>query len=173
MIMAMSEMYPERPMTIKGNVVHLHACELRPKEEKYDYSQQVAIIESVIKNMFSVSNIVPVYIQGQTGSGKTVLANVLKENGINVEIIDVIRLKESGVNNPSKLITDFNKTYIVDEAGYGDMEIVSRAEEHTKNDGVIILFLQDIRHLGKEILEFEAKPKYLHLERGNLSEISL
>lgn len=166
-------MYSERPISIDGTIVSLHAWPLQPKEEKYDYTQQIKAIELTVKNMFESSAIVPVFIEGQAGSGKSVLASVLKENGNNVEIIDVIRHRENGNNNPSKLIDDAKKTYIIDEAGYGDMEIIHRAEEHAKKGGLIILLLQSIRDLSKDVLEFELKPKYLQLERGKISEINI
>jgi len=169
----MKKTYKDRPMTIKGNIVHLHAWELRPQEETYDYSQKVGALESVVNDMASSSKIVPIYIQGQTGSGKTVLANVLKENGNNVEIVDVLSLKESGNNTPSKLISDSSITYIVDEAGYADMEIISKVEEHSKKGGIVIMLLQDIRDLPKKVMEVEVKPKYLKLSRGKLIEISI
>lgn len=167
-------MYKQRPITISGTSVSLHAWEHRPKEEKYDYSQQLSFVDQTVKDMFKSSEIVPIFIQGQTGSGKSTLAQVLKANGSNIEIIDVLIEHQNGNKTPSKLISDSSKTYIVDEAGFGDMEIITNAEKHAKSGGLIIVLIQDIRDVGgQEVIEFNVKPKYLKLEKSKISKLNL
>lgn len=167
-------MFKQRPMTISGTSVCLHACENSPQEEQYDYSQKLSFIEQTVKDMFKPSEIVPIFIQGQSGSGKSTLAQVLKANGSNVEVIDVLIEQQNGNKTPSKLISDSSKTYIVDEAGFGDMEIITNAEKHAESGGLIILLIQDVRDVGgQKVIEFNVKPKYLKLEKSNVSNLNL
>lgn len=162
----------ERPIEIKGTEVLLHPWKRFLMEEKYSYKQQYDLIASIIAEMYSTSNMVPIYIEGETGSGKSVLAQVLKENGNNVEFINGYHSLFTTDDELTQMISDTRVTYIIDEAGYLSKQIINLAEEHAKNGGLIILLMQCFTEFSIERLLNEGQPKLLRLVRGKLTEVS-
>ena len=162
-------MIKDREITVYGSKAICHSSELFPDEITINFNTSIEMLKNEIQYLHENEQQKFIIIQGKTGSGKSTFGKVLKSNSNNVCIIDIYKLKS--LNNQIDIIKkmeDSNKTYIIDEAYYCDVNELNQAiKKHIYSRGLVILLMQSIQDI-----KFDIEPSALfELTRDGLQRL--
>ncbi|MDA0152253.1 hypothetical protein OH460_08065 [Vibrio sp. Makdt] len=134
----------EREITIQGTQAIYHAFTLDPTDRKVDFSKHLDLISSTMGDLVVANKPRFIGIEGQSGTGKSGLAKVLKEDGVNVVVIDVCALSDKTwqPTDISDYFGDSNATIVIDELGFVDVNCYSLIDQHLEQGGTVVALVQ-------------------------------
>ncbi len=155
----------EREITIQGTQAIYHAFTLDPTERKVDFSKHLDLISSTMGDLVVANEPRFIGIEGQSGAGKSGLAKVLKEDGVNVVIIDVCALSDKSPNptDISSYFGDKTATIVIDELGFADRDCYELINEHLDQGGTIVALVQ-----SRMDVDLEAAKTWLSMDRNGI-----
>ncbi|PSU31715.1 hypothetical protein [Photobacterium lutimaris] len=155
----------EREITIQGTQVIYHAFKHDPSERKVDFTRHLELITSTICDLVLTGKPRFIGIEGQSGSGKSGLAKVLKDDGVNVIVIDVcaLRDKTSQPTDISDYFGDGKVTIVIDELGFADCNCYPLINKHLDQGGTVVALVQ-----SKMDVDLEPEFKWLSMDRNGI-----
>lgn len=148
----------EREITIQGTQAIYHAFKYDPNELKVDFSSHLKLIASTMRDLVLADKPRFIGIEGQSGTGKSGLAKVLKEDGVNVIVIDVCALndKTSQPTDISDYFSDSKATIVIDELSFDPL-----INQHLDQEGTIVALVQ-----SRMDVDLEPEFKWLSMDRN-------
>lgn len=156
-------------ITVQGSVVIYHADQHRPFETKVDFTPHLKLITSTMGDLISKGKPRMICIEGLSGSGKSGLAKLLKNDGVNVTLIDVCAMRNHYVSGPtdiSGLFTDKCLTYVIDELGFADKSCYPIIESHLDQGGTVVALVQ-----SQLDISLDAEIAWLKMDRNGIEAV--
>lgn len=123
---------------------------------RLDQNHNLELIASAVDGRYARNEAQLIGIQGAFGSGKTQLASALVEAGVNVDFINVLQHHRSAGSrcyDIAPLLTDTDRTYVIDEAGYAYQPSLTRAVTELVDRGaIVVLLFQRFRELDPSLV---------------------
>lgn len=132
----------ERPMEINGPIVTAKAWSLSDKEQKFDYTYEIATIADLLEQQKIIGAPQLIVIGGPAGTGKTMLAKALVKNLKDSSYINCFdgdgtleELKHSGF------------VYVLDEASWLNSDGWERVQFYAELGVALVVFVQSLREV--------------------------
>lgn len=155
----------ERDITIQGTQAIYHAFKHDPSERKVDFTRHLELITSTMGDLVLEEKPRFIGIQCHSGTGKSGLAKVLKEDGVNVIVIDVCALsdKTSQPTDISNFFIDSKATIVIDELGFADRNCYPLINQHLAQGGTVVALVQ-----SRMDVDLDLEIKWLSMDRNGI-----